>query len=585
MIGERLLGMISGEDPRLALMRGLMGAGTPQPAAGTPATPGPDGGTPAPVAQGDGTVAPAPAGAPAGAPPQPRAYQSPQDMVALYSAVAERERRANAIDRGLMFIAAAGARPENRGALIGAATSGGAGGSSSSGSGGGGLTSNPLSFIQGVTTLQQQRAAAEQRAARRAALPQLAARYGMPLEAMTQLFDTDKLEGFVADAEKPNRNVQQLADGTFAIVDMGRAGANPRVVSTFGMQTPPTLSPQTTADGRIAPFNPRTGELGTPQGPTTPPTFTPQVVRPGVVAPFNSRTGELGAPQGTPVPQTRTQTDGTGRIVTIDSETGAPVGAPAGEPRPDESQRLLADINKERAAAGRPAMTMEEYLQMNPRSSRTTVNAGDRKEDEIYANVMKTQLERTESSARAIGAIQRGQEQLQRGIVAGSMISPTEVEGRRIISGLFGLPDDSVENTDVYLANMRRLVQEQIKALGSGNGITDRDLRFTEETVGATNAISPASLQRILQIQELQARDQIRKWNEQVERRRTARPDTPWQPIPMPAPSASVLGTIPPAATERLREKVSGSPEERTVAIRDFNARYGSGLAEHILGQ
>lgn len=521
MIGESILNMMGGEDPRLALMRSLMAtggmpAGTPAAQGATPGQPDP---TSAPAAGG--------AGAPvAAAPQQPRAYQSPQDLVSLYSQIQDRERRANAIDRGLMMIAASGARPENKQALLQSGLSSGGGGGGSSGGGGPGasMTGSPLAFIQGVQQLQQSRAQAMQTAARRAALPQLAERYGVPVEAMTQMFDTGKLEDFISNAEKPNRQVQTLANGQVGIIELG--GRNPRMIGTYGPEKPP---------------------------------------------------------------ETRTMTDGAGQIVTVDPRTNIPVGPAAGAARQDESERLLGNINRERAAANQPPMTMEQYLQMNPRGTtvRNEINAGQRKEDEVFAGILGKEYEAASSQQGTLRSIGAAQSALNRGIIAGSAGSPIELEARRAFGSVFGLNDQQIANTDEFISATRGIVRSAVKDLGSGNGITDSDRKFVEQQVGATNTLGPDSLRRLLVLQELKSRESIERYNAEAERTRAGNPNSRVRVVEMPAPSEDLVRRVPPQAIQRANEELAkaNTPQEREVLRREFNTMYGSGMFEHLMRQ
>lgn len=56
-----------------------------------------------------------------------------------------------------------------------------------------------------------------------------------------------------------------------------------------------------------------------------------------------------------------------------------------------------------------------------------------------------------------------------------------------------------IEDYQTFEAAAGRRVASYIKTLGSGNGITDKDLEFTLKVVGASAALEPGSLKRILE--------------------------------------------------------------------------------------
>lgn len=183
MFGNRILELLGQQDPRLQLLAAAGGgSGTPAGAEGAPGT-----------------------GAPA-QPQEARAYQSPQDLQSLYSELMKRARKEQLIDRGIGLIGASIAHPENRAGIL------------SMFSGGGG-EEDAGSFIQSIMKMQQDQQAIAQKAAQRAAVPAIAAQYGLDVTTAQYLFDTGKLDSVIAELEKPDRQVVQGADGKSYIVD------------------------------------------------------------------------------------------------------------------------------------------------------------------------------------------------------------------------------------------------------------------------------------------------------------------------------------------------------------------------------
>ena len=193
--GEQILNMLGRKDPRLALLAMQAGgaSGTPQAGGDT-----------------SGGAAPAPATDGGQAPQQPQAYTSPPELMELYTQLMDRQRSAQLIDRGIGMIGASLAHPENRAGIMQAF--GGGGGSS-------GGAQDPMSLITGIMEMQQQQSALAQKAAHRAALPAIAAQYGLDLQTVQYLFDTGKLDALLSDLSKPDNQIVQGSDGRYYIVD------------------------------------------------------------------------------------------------------------------------------------------------------------------------------------------------------------------------------------------------------------------------------------------------------------------------------------------------------------------------------
>jgi len=197
-IGDIILSAIGQKDPRLAMLAQLQG-GAAQPLAGDSTSPqqGTGGGT-----AGPGAAASAPQ-----APAQPEVYQSPPQMMELYTKLMERQAKASAIEKGIGMMGAALAQEGNREGIM-RAYSGQTSGND-----------DPSTFISGIMDMQKQQQALSQKAAQRAAVPAIAAQYGLDVATAQYLFDTGKLDAVIAEAEKPDKQIVSGADGKSYIVD------------------------------------------------------------------------------------------------------------------------------------------------------------------------------------------------------------------------------------------------------------------------------------------------------------------------------------------------------------------------------
>jgi hypothetical protein len=116
----------------------------------------------------------------------------------------------------------------------------------------------------------------------------------------------------------------------------------------------------------------------------------------------------------------------------------------------------------------------------------------------------------------------------------------------------------NIEDYQQFEAAAGRRVASYIKTLGSGNGITDKDLEFTLKVVGASAALEPGSLKRILQ--EFQAGNikKIKDYNDirtktatALDKRSTGSSElsmSSFQLIPLPSTGGFVIG--PPVPVE-----------------------------------
>lgn len=205
-IADLLFSLTGNKDPRQQLMEAAAMAA--QPTMDTSATPQATGATPgAPTGQ-PGTGG---AGTPSTA-PVAQAYQSPPDLVDLYSKLADREDQSRSFDRGLGLIGSAFAQEQNRPAILQAFGVGDGGGQAS-------RMADPLSIIGGITKLRNDQIALQRQAQLRAAVPSIAKRYNLDPDTASYLFESGQLGDVVKEAQKPNNEIVTQSDGTFRIVN------------------------------------------------------------------------------------------------------------------------------------------------------------------------------------------------------------------------------------------------------------------------------------------------------------------------------------------------------------------------------
>lgn len=184
IFGDTILNMLGRKDPSRALAAAALGA-RPGAAAVPPA---PVAGAPA-MGTAAGQQQPP-------APPAPKAYDSPADLLSLYTELSDRQSRARRIDNGIGLIGASFAQPENRASILQMANGGG--GSDSS--------ADALSTILAIQDAQREQQAATMALAekerRRATLPAIAEQYGLDMDTAGLLFDNDQMDDYIMEKSK-----------------------------------------------------------------------------------------------------------------------------------------------------------------------------------------------------------------------------------------------------------------------------------------------------------------------------------------------------------------------------------------------
>lgn len=202
-LGDLIFQLMGKPDPRQELLAAVGGGGTP-------ATPQAAGDTSSAAAGGPGTAGP-------GAPPQqPQVYQSPPQLVDLYAQLIDRSERNMSINRGIGLIGASLAQEQNRPAILRAFM--------------GDSGPDPTTLLSNVMSLQKNAIATQSRATQLAALPEIAAKYGLDINTAKYLYDTGKLDEVIAEASKPdNQLIQDPKTGQYHVVDKKTGALGPGI--------------------------------------------------------------------------------------------------------------------------------------------------------------------------------------------------------------------------------------------------------------------------------------------------------------------------------------------------------------------
>ncbi len=124
-------------------------------------------------------------------------------------------------------------------------------------------------------------------------------------------------------------------------------------------------------------------------------------------------------------------------------------------------------------------------------------------------------IKQRDNARNAIASINRLDRQLSRvGGMPTGIAANIEVKLKEV-GALIGLPFEyeSLVNSQAYMIEAATFVKEQIKAFGSGTGLSDKDLKFTEKMVGADPTLQAASLEKILRLYREAAVNTVESYN------------------------------------------------------------------------
>ena len=124
-------------------------------------------------------------------------------------------------------------------------------------------------------------------------------------------------------------------------------------------------------------------------------------------------------------------------------------------------------------------------------------------------------IQQRDNARGAVASINRLDRQLGRvGGMPTGIAANIEVKLKQV-GALIGLPFEyeSLVNSQTYMVEAANFVKEQIKAFGTGNGISDKDLKFTEKMVGADITLQAEALEKILRLYREAAVNTVNSYN------------------------------------------------------------------------
>jgi hypothetical protein len=139
--------------------------------------------------------------------------------------------------------------------------------------------------------------------------------------------------------------------------------------------------------------------------------------------------------------------------------------------------------------------------------------------------------------------------------------------GLQKVGALLGVTDPAqIQNTETFRTQIKPLVLEAVKGLGSGTGISNADRDFAEAAVGGKISLDAGSIKRVLDITERAARAKVARHNKLADQMIETQPELkqmgPMLRIEIPegdytagpaAPAAPAAQAAAPDAPKRLR--------------------------------
>lgn len=249
----------------------------------------------------------------------------------------------------------------------------------------------------------------------------------------------------------------------------------------------------------------------------------------------------------------------------------------------------LDRVNAERLKSGKEIIPAETWLiDMAKNKANKTEITGDKLE--VKAGEMRLK-ELSESADAARSGIQvqnklgEAAELVNRGIISGSMASEPMLAGRKMLAQVFGLPDEVASNTDTFKSQMKEIVLPRVKALGTGNSISNADVKFVTEAVGADIALTEDTIREVIRRMSRLERNNAMEHNRRAGAFRAIpgneKAGKYVDDVALPAFNPAIAG---PKNIATLQAEAAKGGEARDKIVKYFNESYGPGAAESVLG-
>lgn len=170
---------------------------------------------------------------------------------------------------------------------------------------------------------------------------------------------------------------------------------------------------------------------------------------------------------------------------------------------------------------GRFAPKQEFMVGASPNSPKTTINIGSASEEEYGKKFAAKAAERdiglmetAEKAPEMIATAKRINDLVSGGNVITGFGAPFRLQVAKALNIGGSGDNERIANTEILIASLKKQVLDAVKSsgLGSGQGFTDKDREFLEDTTGKVGNDS-ASLKRLAELAQKAGVSSIEKWN------------------------------------------------------------------------
>lgn len=510
-IGSLLLGLRGMTDPTGSAIAEILRGGVGTPGAGTP--------SPAPTGAG-------PSAPPTGVPTQPARsslYDSPPDLLDLYSKLSDFQSRQKRIDNGLALAGSAFVHPENR-QLVASLFSGD-------------TAVDPLSLTM---QLGQFRADQEEKSAAKAAqqrqlnsLPAISDQYGLDPETARYLFDTGNLDEYILEAQKAKaagRKTEIWSDKSTSkdyLIDQ----ADGTVIKELGGGPSPNkqlVKDESTGQMRVVDINatPSGTNIGGGLAPSADQKLFDEMKAAGTLPPGVDTLAKM-------IEWKANVKKGPDTQVNIDNS----------------GNKLLAGMDEQMTANNQVAQDNAKLI------------------DELQ------QARQTANS--------------QAGVVTGSVLSQATSETRKVVAQIFGLNDEAASNTDALMAQLKNVVLPKLKELRPVSdtdltmveSIVGGSQALTKDTINFLIDVQEKAARKQIMLANDKMQKRIDLESDPATKNKLQAAFDATKAV-LPDYTPEQLAVVNPDDVVTLREALTKGDK---TAIDDFNKMYGPGMAEQIL--
>lgn len=156
---------------------------------------------------------------------------------------------------------------------------------------------------------------------------------------------------------------------------------------------------------------------------------------------------------------------------------------------------------------------LETYAPSNP----TVIKTGDDQVAKQLFSSMTDMQAKAQQAANTLSSISVAKDIINnKDFVSGAMAEPKLYAYK--LAKAMGYQGDEAQNTEVLRAQIAVPVFQILKSLGSGSGVSDKDLEFAQKVVGGQISLEPESIKRLLEIGEKASRKIVNSYNQRLDK-------------------------------------------------------------------